>query len=241
MFSEKLPFTLIIPVYNCPSFIEETVIQVKRGLEEKIQAYEVIFVDDGSKDETKKILEKLIQGEKKFKLISYPKNQGKGFAVKKGILSASGEIIFFTDADLPFGINPILEGYELIKKENCDLILGKRSSNSWQGWKRKLASRIFSFLVNKLFSLGIFDTQCGLKGFKREVAKKIFEKSKIKRFAFDVEILHLAKKHNFSIKIFPVKTVSFSSFSTVSLFPHSLKMLFDIIVIKLNSLLGKYR
>lgn len=232
--------TLIIPVYNYADFLERNILRIIKELETEIINFEIIFVDDGSKDKTKEVLGKVIQRATRIKLISYRKNRGKGYAVKKGILNAQGEIIFFTDADLPFGIQPILEGYRLIKKGNCDLVLGQRAVDSWHGWKRKIASQFFSFFVKLILDLDISDTQCGLKGFKKEVAKSIFEKVKIKGFSFDVELLYLAKKQQFAIETVPVKLIRPSVMSTVSLFTHPIRMFFDIFLIKVNDFFGRY-
>lgn len=240
MESAGVLLSLIIPVYNACDYLEERTWRGIKEIKRALDNFEIIFVNDGSTDRTLQILEKIKTDDQRIKVLSYNKNRGKGYAVKMGILKAVGEFIFFTDADLPFGISPILEGCRMLKNENFDMILAQRSKNFYSNLKRRFASRFFSFFVGLFFGLGTLDTQCGLKGFKREIAKDLFNKITRNDFTFDVEIIYLARKKKLKIGFLPVKPTGFSSSTTISFFPHAIKMFINLIMIKLNILKNKY-
>lgn len=232
--------SLIIPVYNACDYLEKRTWRGIKEIKRTLDNFEIIFVNDGSTDRTLQILEKIKTEDQRIKILSYNKNRGKGYAVKMGILKAVGEFIFFTDADLPFGISPILESCQMLENEGFDMILAQRSKNFYSNLKRKIASRLFSFFVDFFFGLGVLDTQCGLKGFKREIAKDLFNRITRNDFTFDVEIIYLARKKKLKIGFLLVKPTGFSNSTTISFFPHAIKMLINLIIIKLNILKNKY-
>ncbi|MCX8178884.1 MAG: glycosyltransferase family 2 protein [Candidatus Aenigmarchaeota archaeon] len=191
--------SLIIPAYN----EEKRIGEVLDILVKSFSNYEIIVVDDGSKDKTKEIA--LSKG---VKVVSYKKNKGKGFAVKKGLLHAIGDIIGFVDADK--SINPLYIKKVFDESEHADMsIATRRNKNSRiiirQPIMRVIFSLIFNLVVVRLiFGLNISDSQCGCKAMKRNVAKYLAKNMKSKGFEFDVEMLWLAKMKNYKIKEVPV-------------------------------------
>ena len=206
--------------------------------------YEIIVVDDGSTDNTLQIIKNFASSDKHIILLVNELNRGKGYSVRKGMLSARGEYVFFTDADLSTPIEEIekclphlINGY--------DVVIGSRSMPGsdilvHQPWYREKMGKIFNFMVNMVLLKGIIDTQCGFKGFKQEAAKTVFSRCKIDGFSFDVEALCLSRKYNFKIKEIPIRWENFTS-SKVNPIKHSLQMLKDLIVIKIKDLKGDYR
>ena len=182
--------SVIIPAYNEGKRIGKTLDRCISYLKKKYDS-EIIVVDDGSTDDTKKIVKKF----KNVKLITYGTNQGKGHAVKVGVLNSSGDYILFCDADLSTPIEEAEKLMEYIKK--YDVVVASRAlKNSEVETKiyRKLLGRVFAFFVNLFAVPEIKDTQCGFKLFRRKCAFDIFNKQKIKGWAFDVEVLFLGKK-----------------------------------------------
>lgn len=231
-----LNFSIIIPTYNEEKRIENTLIRIVSYLSQKFGAdYEIIIVDDNSEDKTVEIVKKLCRENEKIKLLVNEINLGKGYSVRRGILSAEGNYLLFSDADLSTPIEELEKLFYWLQR-GYDIAIASRSLKeskilAHQPLYREMMGKIFNRLV-KLWCLPDFvDTQCGFKLFKKEVAKKIFSLSKINRFAFDVEVLYLAKKNNYSIEEVPVRWIDSPASRVHPLFD-SLKMLLDLIRIK---------
>ncbi len=237
------PFlSIIIPAYNEASRLPQTLPTLRKFLEKQNFAWEVILSDDGSKDRTLEIASDFF-GDEGLVKISSPKNRGKGFAVRQGVLAAKGEICLLSDADFSTPIQDFFKLYPLIKNGN-DIAIGSRSlpdSNITirQAWYREGMGRTFNKLVKLIVLDGFIDTQCGFKCFRREKVIKIFEKMRIDRFSFDVEFLYLAQKSNLKISEIPVEWHNVLE-SRVRIVQDSLGMLKDLFQIKINDFLGKY-
>lgn len=229
----NVELSLIIPVYNAESFILNTLVGLtewKDGLDFLVQ---IILVDDGSDDLTLTIIKHYIEKkDPSIELLSYQSNQGKGYAVKKGMLMAKGKYRIFTDADIPYGFgvfNTIL--YYLEFKE-FDVCIGNRKSAQSKYFikmslLRKFTSKIFTSIISRYVVTGVNDTQCGLKGFKGDIADTLFTEAQIKGFAFDVELLYLSYKFEYDIKRIPVSFEG-NNITTVNLAYDSVNMLWDI-------------
>jgi len=236
--------SVIIPAYNEEKRLLSTLSKICAYLSTKGFPYEIIVVDDGSTDNTLQIIKNFASSDKHIILLVNELNRGKGYSVRKGMLSARGEYVFFTDADLSTPIEEIekclphlINGY--------DVVIGSRSMPGsdiiiHQPWYREKMGKIFNFMVNMVLLKGIIDTQCGFKGFKREVVKTVFSRCKIDGFSFDVEALYLSRKYNFKIKEIPIRWEN-SALSKVSPIKHSLQMFRDLIGIKIKDLKGDYR
>ena len=236
--------SVIIPAYNEGKRLLPTLSKIYAYLSTKDFPYEIIVVDDGSTDNTLQMVKNFASSDKHIVILTNEQNSGKGFSVRKGMLSARGEYAFFTDADLSTPIEEIekclpylINGY--------DVVIGSRSMPGsdilvHQPWYREKMGKIFNFMVNMVLLKGIIDTQCGFKGFKREAVKSVFSRCKIDGFSFDVEALYLSRKYNFKIKEIPIRWEN-SPLSKVSPIKHSLQMFKDLIGIKIKDLKGDYR
>ena len=234
--------SIIIPSYNSSEALLKNLPYLKEFLnKEKLEA-EVIIVDDGSVDDgaTKKVVETI-----GFNYVGYKMNKGKGHAVREGIKEASGDYILYTDADIPFEGDAIHTILHYLKVKEFDLAIGDRSLDSSEYFskvstKRKFGSGVFTFIVGRFITTGITDTQCGLKGFRREVAKDLFGVSLINSFTFDVELIYIALKRNYDIKKVPV-TLRSQDGNSVNVFKHAMGMAIDLLKIKLNHVRGLYK
>lgn len=211
-------------------------------LQESGKDAEVLVVDDGSQDDgaTQKVVE-----QSKCIYLSYPENQGKGNAVRFGMKHATGDILIFTDADIPFETEAIDSIIHYIEFKEFDLVIGDRGLEESEYFnkisnQRRFGSGIFTFIVGRFITTGISDTQCGLKGFKKEVAKDLFGVSRIKGFTFDVELIYISLKRNYDIKKIPVNLRSQEG-NSVNVLKHGIGMLMDLFIIKLNHMRGYYK
>ena len=228
--------SVIIPAYNEENRLPATLKEIGSYLDQGKTDYEIIVVDDGSKDKTTLKVKEIKNNNGRVQLLQNEKNRGKGFSVRKGILAAQGEYILFYDAD---GSTPISELEKLLEKLRAgyDIAIGSRGLKESQirvrqPLYREYMGKIFNRLVRLLTVPGIADTQCGFKCFRRETARELFTLQKIKRFSFDVEILYLAQKGGYKIVEVPVVWMN-SPVSRVGLIKDSLQMLFDLFRIRL--------
>ncbi len=235
--------SLIIPVYNEEKRIKLTLSNCISYFKNKKINYEIIIVDDGSTDKTRLIVKDFSNKNKNIKLTKQRNNKGKGYSVKEDMLLARGDYLLFSDADLS---TPIREVEKFIKviKSGYDIVIASRNMKGSiipikQPFFRSFLGTIFPFIVSLLILPGYKDTQCGFKLFKKNVAKKIFNKQKINGFGFDVEILFIAKKHNYKTKELPV-TWSNALGSKINPVKDSIRMLLDIFKIKLNNIKNIY-
>ena len=227
-----MKLSIIIPCYNESKDIKNNVEIVKQYLLENKIDNEIILVNDGSKDNTKEVIES-IPG---VLPISYEPNRGKGGAVKEGILNATGDYVLFMDADLSTDISAIKQVVELAP--TCDFLIGSRHAPGSVIKKKQPVLRVFigwccRLLVNMKFHTKLKDTQCGFKAIRLDIAKKFAEKQLVNNFAFDVEYIYIAKLNNLSIKELGI-TWSDDRESTVSPFKSSVKFFKDLHFIKKN-------
>ena len=206
----EIKLSILVPAYNeatrIPKFLKELLIFADKNLEN----YEIIVINDGSSDNTKDTVLKLIANHKQARLLSYNINMGKGHAVLQGILNAKGNFILFIDADGSIKPPEILNMYKKFQKFHFDIIIGSRISKSSnitesQPFSRRLLSKIFNLYSNLLYRININDLLCGFKGFSRDVAIKVFNDLKAYRWEFDVEILYRARKKGFKVHELPIE------------------------------------
>lgn len=240
--------TVVIPVYKEHRRLEASIRAVASFVaSEKDVAVDVVFVDDGSPDDSATIINTLLadRDDPCLRLLRYPVNQGKGFAVKTGILVAEGNLILMSDADL----STPLEDWRKLKAAidgGADIACGSRAVAGAHIGKpppllRQMLSRIFNLLVRVAGVHGIRDTQCGFKLFRAEVAKKVFGRLRTKRFAFDVELIAMARDLGYRVDEVPVNW-DYSGHSTVRVFSSGGRMLLDVFLLAVRRLvLGKYK
>lgn len=204
-----MDFSIIIPAYNEAGRIAQSLDKIFEFMERWGIPFEVIVVDDGSTDQTSIIVEEKSRNHKELKLIKLPTNQGKGYAVKTGMLEAKGKYILFSDADLSTPIEELPRLHQWIK-EGFDIAIASRAYPGailevHQPFYREFMGRVFNLLVRIFLLPDIYDTQCGFKLFRGEVAKDIFKRQRLKGFSFDFEILYIARKLGYKIKEVPVR------------------------------------
>ena len=196
-----------------------------------------MVVDDGSRDATAEVAR--AGG---ASVIELKPNRGKGGAVKAGMLQASGEVIAYADADLNIAPEHLLHALRLLDA-GADLVTGRRDLSEYasaEGPLRLFAGGLVQVTRRVLVLRSIQDTQCGFKVFRRELARAIFEKTRITSFAFDIEVLFLAKRFGARIVEMPVST-AYREESTFNVRKHLPRFLEDIAQIRLNDLRGNYR
>lgn len=198
--------SIIIPAYNESERIGISIEKIIDYLSPKQYDWDIIVVDDGSKDGTTEVLAKF--GDK-VRVIIQPQNYGKGAAVRRGMLESTAKYRIFTDADLSTPIKEIEKVLPIIESK-ADICIGSRAIDrsmvkEHQPFYREWMGRVFNGFVQILVFRGISDTQCGFKGFTADAAAKVFGKAKIDGFSFDVEALFLARKLGLKVEQIPVE------------------------------------
>lgn len=236
-----MKISLVVPAYNESKRIIHTLEEATYYMKSHFECYEIIIVDDGSTDDTVAIAETF--SNLGVKVLKQP-HAGKGKTLKSGILAATGDYIFFTDADLPYALDNIEVAIKHFKDETTALVIGARDLYHAENgipypFYRNIMSKAFSFIVNLFLNLDVKDTQCGFKAFKKDTAHTLFPLVEINGFGFDIELLKIARLNHLKIVRIPVKLMH-SSGSKVNPFKDSIKMLRDIKTVYKNAKRGLY-
>ena len=250
---EKVLLSVVIPCYDEMANLQKGVLEkVKNFLVKEKFPFEVIVVDDGSKDGSVDFINNFIKENKHFQLIQNA-HYGKAGAVTKGMLQAKGKYVLFTDMDQA---TPIEEVDKLLPffDEGYDVVIGSRGTvRNGAPWTRALMGTGMIFLRSMIVGLpGIKDTQCGFKIFRQEASQKIFSKvdgihsgfhkvgSSSVSAGFDVELLYLASTMGYKIKEVPVKWLYVET-RRVSPIHDSIEGFLDLLRIKKNAMTGVYQ
>ncbi len=230
--------SIIIPTYNEQNRLPKTLLNIldwTKQNAEFIKTFEIIIVDDGSSDQTGELARLFSSQVKEIRYIFCP-HHGKGATVRMGMLNAFGKYVIFMDADGATPMDELRKVYCKIQ-EGYDVVIGSRIPQ-YPGEirvttrvHRKIMGRIFSFFVNVLTIPGFADTQCGFKMFKNECIRDIFQRQRIEGFAFDIEVLYIAKNLSLEIYEVPVNWVNQKG-SKVNIIVDSMKMLIDLLRIR---------
>lgn len=229
--------TIVIAAYNEENRLPDTLAKIRDYLARTGQEAEIVVVDDGSTDNTADVVRRVAERMRGLRLISYPRNRGKGYALRTGVVSARGRMILVTDADLSTPIEELESLRSQISRAN-DIAIGSRALpdseivEAQPPWRRGM-SHFFKRLVKGLVIDDFHDTQCGFKLFRAEAAKDLFGKARIDRFAYDVEILALAREQGYRVVEVPVKWKN-SAASKVRPVLDSLQMLADLVRIRMT-------
>src|SRR5574344_49469 len=223
--------SLVIPMYNESSIIEGAIKTFSEYLKSKYEDWELIFVDDGSKDGCGDAVRKASEKEPRIRLEGYPDNRGKGCAVRTGMLAANGDIVVFTDCDNAYGEDAVGRMIDMFSENDADVIIGSRNLSK-DGYKdytfiRKIASKTYIKVIAIAAGFKLSDSQSGIKGFRREAAQKIFRNCEVDRFAFDLEAIMIAQKAGFKIAEMPVTIINHRE-SKVRVLRDAFKMLSDV-------------
>jgi len=236
--------SVVIPAYNEEARLPSTLSSVHGFFATAAVDLELIVVNDGSTDGTVLVVENFAKHHPGVRLISYELNKGKGHAVKVGVLASQGDLVLIDDAD---GNAPI-EEFSRLKQAiegGADVAIGSRAKPNSATVVQALAYRTFigntfNRIVQTLLLPGIYDSQCGFKLFTKQAAHDVFSASLVHGFAFDVEVLYIAKLRGYSISEVSVNWHSVPG-SKVNVVVDSTKMFFEVINIYLRSMAGKYR
>lgn len=235
--SNAVEVSIVVPAYNEERRLPPTLIDMIDYCDSNLSTYEIIVVDDGSTDKTSATVQKFTKVCPHVRLIRLPRNQGKGHAVRLGVLSSRGERVLFADAD---GATPISELGRLnsAMTSGVDVVIGSRAKPSTDTKvstviHRKLLGRIFNGCVNFLILPGIADTQCGFKLFTKSAAAFLFSHQRSDRFSFDVELLFLAQRVGYQIVEMPINWTNIPG-SKVNLLADAFAMFRDIFKFKVR-------
>ncbi len=235
--------SIVLPCYNGGAYVVRSLRLLFGWLRvhaERVGACEVILADDGSTDDT---LE-LVRGTGlPVRIVRLQRNRGKGAAVRRGMLLARGRYRIFMDADAPFDLDVIRRILDALETHGADICIGSRTAPgaSWsiaRTRERRLASAVFADVARRLVP-GLGDTQCGVKGFRAEVAEYLFRAARVDRFAFDVELLYLARRNGFRVEAIPVAVVSETP-STLRMVRDSVAMLIELARLPIRFHRGDY-
>lgn len=229
--SPQVELSIIIPAYNEERRLPPTLIDVIDFFDRKSASYEVLVIDDGSKDGTAEVVRKFERVRNQVRLIQLPRNYGKGHAVRLGVLNSRGAQILFADAD---GATPIqeFERLEAALSAGADIAIGSRAKASKDtkvatSIHRRFLGRVFNKCVNMILLPSIADTQCGFKMFTRKAALFLFRRQRADRFSFDVELLYMAHKADLAVTEVPINWTNVPG-SKVNLVLDSLSMFRDV-------------
>ena len=243
---ENVTLSIVIPVYREHRRLLSSLRKVTAFVASTDDvAVDVTFVDDGSPDGTPDVISAYLAEleDPRIRMLHYEANRGKGYAVRTGVLAATGGLILMSDADLSTPLEDWRALYQSVRN-GADVACGSRAVHGAHIGQppplhRRLLSRVFNFLVRAAGVRGIRDTQCGFKLFRAEAARQIFQRLRTERFAFDVEMIAVARDLGYRVEEVPVNW-DYSGHSTVRLFSSGSRMVWDVFVLALRrTLLGR--
>lgn len=238
--SEDVYLSIVVPCYNEADRIGETLKAFQVYCSTQTYSTQIIVVNDGSKDGTDALVREQFP---QVDVVSYPKNRGKGYAVRQGIGVARGKYRVVYDAD---GSTPISDVEKMWPafEGGAAVVIGSRALAASdvqvpQPWHRRKMGRIYNGLLRFWGLTSFRDTQCGFKGFTTESCDVIFPLQRANGFGADIEILHIAEKHGLAIAEIPVVWIN-SEESRVNVVVDSFRMLCEMLVVRVRSWLGQY-
>lgn len=236
--------SVVVPCYNEQSRFKEGFNHLYLYLKNQKYRWEIIFVNDGSKDSTSKLMQEMSKNRPNIKIVSYEKNKGKGYAIIQGVKKAKGSYILFTDIDHSVPIATVESFFKLFNI-GYKVVIGSRRVEGanikvHQKPLREFLGRGFTFFVNVMVCWGVTDVTCGFKAFEGKIAKEVFKLVSIYDWAFDAEIIFICKKNKIKFAQAPV-IWSDNRATRVSLKRDVLRSALGIFKIRLNDILDKYQ
>lgn len=241
--------SVVIGCYNAAPHLERRLTELGRFLEQLGRSHELIVVEDGSRDDSLPILRRLEARLDSIRVLRNPRNVGKGFSIRNGILNSTGQYIIFTDADMAYShrnLATVLESLE----SGAPVVVGNRRlpesvyvvNNALVRYvyRRHRMGQAFNFVVRHLLGLTARDTQSGLKGFARPAAAQIFHRLHTDGFLFDVEIFIRSKRLGIPVKDVPVRITYEDDITTVAQFKQLFAVIPELLHIKLLEMRGAY-
>ncbi len=234
--------SVVIPAYNEEARIGDTLQKAVSYFQTQQYAWEIVVVDDGSADQTVQVVGEYTDANPQIKVLRVA-HGGKGWAVRHGMLQVTGRYRFLCDADLSMPIEQVAR-FLPPALPNYDIAIGSRelpgSHRIDEPHRRHMMGRVFNWVVQRMILPGLTDTQCGFKCFRGPVAQELFGHQRLNGFAFDVELLFIARKYKLQIVEVPIDWL-YQPSSRVRPVRDSMAMVFDILKIRWKHLRGKYR
>lgn len=234
--ADRIPrkLSIVVPAYNEAGRIGPSLARLLEYGRSRLEAFEILVVDDGSRDDTREIVQAVAKDAPEVALLAQAQNRGKGAAVRRGMLAAKLPYALFTDADLSTPIEDVELLFESI--DRVPVAIGSRAIAGsrievHQPFYRELMGRGFNLLVQAAAIPGIHDSQCGFKLFRTDVARQVFGLARLDGFAFDVEILFLCRKLGIGVVEVPVRWRNDAA-SKVSPVRDTLRMARDLALIR---------
>ena len=222
----QVELSFVIPAYNEEESIETTLGTLENIVKPKKRQYEIVVVADGSKDKTLANATRYAKMHRHVKVVSYRKNLGKGYAVKTGFMQTIGQIVIFADSDMEIDLG-LISKY-LTALEHGDIVIASKchpNSSVEMPLSRRILSHSFNSLVRLLTGVPLKDTQSGLKAMRKSAFVNIFPRLAVKRYAFDVELLAVARLYGLKVVEMPVSIKMDASFEP----KHIWKMFVDLL------------
>jgi dolichyl-phosphate beta-glucosyltransferase len=237
--------SVVIPAFDERETIRRTLEEISTYLRGTGLSHEILVVDDGSTDGTREVVADVAEYTPELRLLTLPVNRGKGCAVRRGAQEASGDVVAFIDADLPYSLQNFGDAVALVQTGATDIAIGARdlaesSADRSYPLLRRFMGKTFSYVIRAALLPRIPDTQCGLKAYSAAAAKLLFGESRLNGFGFDFEVLFLAQKYGFRIERIPV-TLTHRHQSKVRIFRDSARMLMDVVRVRWWNRRGAYR
>jgi glycosyltransferase involved in cell wall biosynthesis len=233
--------TLVLPAYNEQARLPYTLAQIEAYLRTAELECEVLVVDNGSTDATSVVVQQAAMSWPCLRLLRTDR-RGKGVAVRTGVMAARGDVVLFADADLSWSVTDLARVSQLVDQRS-PVVIGSREGlgarRIGEPGYRHVMGRIFNGVVQLLAVPGVEDSQCGFKAFEADSARAIFRRQRIDGFGFDVEVLYLARRLGYSIRIVPLQWEHKSN-SRVAPLRDTLLMLSDVVRVRVNGWLGRY-
>jgi glycosyltransferase involved in cell wall biosynthesis len=236
-----LALSLIVPALNEQARLPFTLGEISTYVCAERLDCEVIVVDNGSDDATSAVVLQAMQRFPALRLLRTDR-RGKGLAVRTGMLAAQGEVALFADADLSWDVAEVTRFMALIDARTPIVIGSREGSGSRRVGEpayRHLMGRVFNRVVQTLAIPGIEDSQCGFKAFRADAARAIFSAQRVDGFGFDVEVLYLARKLGYGVRVVPLRWEHKAN-SRVAPVRDTLRMLSDVLRVRVNDWRGAY-
>jgi dolichyl-phosphate beta-glucosyltransferase len=240
--SEVTPhLSIVIPAYNEEHRLASTLRRLHEYLSAQDYSSEIVVVSNGSTDDSAGLVRGMARDVPNLRVIDIPE-RGKGIASRTGALQSRGDIVFLCDADLSMPPQSLAKFLEAI--ERADVVAGSReafgSRRFEEPWHRHVMGRVFNRLVKTIAVKGIEDTQCGFKAIRRQAAHDLFAEQRLNGFAFDVELLYLARKYGYRIEELGIEW-HFNGDSRVRPGIDTLGMVKELLMIRMRDACGVYR
>jgi len=241
--SKEVFLSIIIPSYNEATRIPHTLETVTQYVQTAGHPAEIVVSDDGSTDETLSVVQELQKTVPFLRAIAFKENSGKGHAVRKGIMSAQGKYILMTDADLSTPVEEF-DCFLPYLEQGVDIVIGTRKHKDatilqHQPIWRESMGKVFTWISNTVLGLDVSDFTCGFKAFEAKAARQIFSQQKVNRWAFDSEVLFLARLYGYQVVEVPVHWKN-SPETKVRIIKDTIVSFLSLFAVRVHRILGHY-